>query len=373
MPDDQRPPKDYFEHMKSAHGMSDELAGWIFHNKMGGDRSKASASVSDKEANLNGTCHSQADEWKEEFRNLNSGGGNKETLQKSVLKNRKLVDTKNLQEAIRVLDARNIHADSAVRKLVGLAWQMTEDDDKKATLEQAEDSANHEMEDPAAMGKEKGVAEQGGQKNAAEQKQNSEARENSGEESKLHGNPAGSPGSDVPPVKAPEGKGDQKNADEQKGGDQLGGGNKENQPYQQMMPQQPSPDLLNAKMIDLMDPAGAGMSKIAAENAAAVQGRDQMGFMQEALNPALTKIWNDMQATRKELTANREAIEFLSTQKDASKISMKGPVGPGGNKNQEALIPGLDPTQNGTSKLQEISDDPVAKEEFKRDIEQIYL
>jgi len=298
-------------------------------------------------------------------------------MQRTILKNRKLVDQKSLQEAIRLLDAKSIHKDSAVRKLVGLAYQMTEDKDKKATLEQADESANHEMEnheDEQAMGKsEKGFEKRAGQKNANEQKKNEEARENSGDESQLHGNPKDNPGSDVPTTETPAGKGGQKNSEEQSGGDQLGGDpNKENMPYNQMMSQQASPDNINAKMIDMMDPQGGGMSKIQAENAAAVQGRDQMGFMQEAMNPALKKIWTDFQKLKTENEANKEAIKILQSQKDNSKITMRKPVAPGGNVNQEALA--LDPTVVGdTTKLEEIAKDSNELANYRRDTEQIYL
>lgn len=298
-------------------------------------------------------------------------------MSRTVLKSRKLVDCKTLQEAIRTLDAKSIHKNSAVRKLVGLAYQMTEDKDKKATLEQADDSANHEMEnheeEHGAMGKsEKGFEERGGQKNAKQQKQNSEAREESGDEG-LHGNPKGDPGSDVPTPETPAGKAGQKNVEEEPGTDQLGGDpNKENMPYSQMMPQKPSPDMLNAKIIDMMDPSQAAMSKVQAENAAGVQGREQMGFMQEAMNPVLKKIWADNQRMKRELAANKEAIEILQSQKDNSKITMRKPVAPGGNANQEALA--IDPTLLGdTTKLQEIADDPNALATFRRDTEQIYL
>ena len=287
--------------------------------------------------------------------------------QTTALKHRKLADTKTLQEAKKILDALNIGKTSAIRKLVGLDYKMTDDDDKKHTLQEADESA---------MGKdEKPYSERGGQKNAEEQKVedethgNEEARELSAGKSELHGNPSGNPGSDVPTTETPGGKGGQKNANEQKGTSQLGGeGNKENMPYYQMMEQQqPSPDLLNQKVIGLMDPAqGAGLSKVAAEQAAGGDARAQMGFLQEAMKPVLSRIWRDVQSKNEEIVHLKEAIDILKTSKETGRISLMKTTGPGGNLNQET-IPGQDPTVNESAKTIDETDF-IAKEAFQKDI-----
>lgn len=288
-----------------------------------------------------------------------------------AIKNRKLADAKTLQEATKILDANNVGKTSAIRKLVGLAYKMTDESDKKHTLQEADESF-------AAMGKdEKPYDKRGPQKNADEQKlddkTNAEARQNSGDESHLHGNPGEGTGSDVP-TPANSGRTDQQNALEEKGNSQLGGANKENMPYYQMMGQNPSPDLLNKKIIEMMDPTnGAGMSKVAAEQAAGTQARDQMGFMQEALRPVLTKIWEDRTFLMKQNHDLQEAINILKTS-NTGKISLLKSSGPGGNANKEALIPGTDPTVSESAlQLEKIAADPLAKESLQRDIMNQYI
>jgi len=286
-----------------------------------------------------------------------------------AIKNRKLADAKTLQEATKILDANNVGKTSAIRKLVGLAYKMTDDSDKKHTLQEADES----------MGKdEKPYDSRGPQKNADEQKladkTNAEARANSGDESHLHGNPGEGTGSDVP-TPANSGREEQKNALEEKGISQLGGANKENMPYYQMMGQNPSPDLLSKKIIEMMDPTnGAGMSKVAAEQAAGTQARDQMGFMQEAMRPVLEQIWKDRTFLMKENQNLREAIDILKTS-NTGKITLQKSSGPGGNaKNQEALVPGVDPTVNESAmQLEKIAADPMARETLQRDIISQYL
>ena len=195
------------------------------------------------------------------------------------------------------------------------------------------------------MGKdEKPYSERGGQKNAEEQKiddeinkKNGEARELSSADSHLHGEPSGDPGSDVPETtQLAVRRSDQENAIEEPGKSQLGGegkGNKENMPYYQMMQeQQPSPDLLNQKVIGLMDPQqGAGLSKVAAEQAAGGDARAQMGFLQEALKPVLSRIWRDVQSKNEEIVHLREAIDILKTVKESGRISLMKTNSPGGN------------------------------------------
>jgi len=134
--------------------------------------------------------------------------------------------------------------------------------------------------------------------------------------------------------------------------------------------QQPSPDLLNQKVIELMDPSGgAGLSKVAAEQAAGGQARDQMGFMQEAMKPVLTKIWNDRNFLMQQNHNLQEAIDILKTEKESGRISLMKTTGPGGNLNQESLKPGEDPTvDESANELEKIATDPMAKESFQRDI-----
>jgi len=282
-------------------------------------------------------------------------------MQTTALKNRKLVSATSLKEAEKILDAKNIGKTDAIRKLVGLAFKMTDDSDKKHTLQEADDSA---------MGKEGPAPEQSGQKNAQEQSQNSEARENSGEESQLHGNPGKGTGSDVPTPETSSEK-DQQNAKEQTGDSQLGGANKENMPLYQMMGQEPSPDMLNQKMIELMDPQnGPGLSKVAAGNQAAQQGRDQMGFLQEAMKPVLTHLDGKLRKLEADNFNLQEALNILKTSGEKGKIALMRTGGPGGNpKNQEAMLPGSDPTvEESVNQLEIIETDSLAKEDFQRDI-----
>lgn len=288
-------------------------------------------------------------------------------MQQIAIKNRKLVDAKTLQEATKILDANNIGPKSAIRKLVGLAYKMTDDSDKKHTLQEADESVS-------AMGKDEPYAERGAQKNAQNQKQsdelNKEARENSGDESHLHGNPGEGNGDDVPDPETSR-RSNQANVKEEPGKSQLGGVNAEALPYYQMLGQNPSPDLLNKKIIELMDPTnGAGLSKVAAEQQAGTAARDQMGFMQEALKPVLTKIWNDRNFLMKENSALKEAIDIMKTSKETGKISLMRTGGPGGNsKNQEALMPGKDPTVSESAlQLDTIANDPLARENLGKDI-----
>jgi hypothetical protein len=287
-------------------------------------------------------------------------------MQQTAIKNRKLADAKTLQEATKILDANNIGPKSAIRKLVGLAYKMTDDSDKKHTLQEADESV--------AMGKDEPYADRGAAKNAQNQKQsdelNKEARENSGDESHLHGNPGDGDGSDVPNPEYSR-RSDQENAKEAPGTSQLGGANKEALPYYQMLDNNPSPDLLNKKIIELMDPTnGLGLSKVAAEQQAGTAARDQMGFMQEALRPVLTKIWNDRNFLMKENAVMREPLDIIKSNKEAGKISLMKISGPGGNsKNQEALFPGQDPTvSDSVLQLEKIASDPLALEKLGRHI-----
>ena len=292
----------------------------------------------------------------------------------TALKDRKLVDTKNLQEATKILDAKNIGKTSAIRKLVGLAYKMTDDTDKKHTLQEADESA---------MGKEEPYAERGGQKNAPKQKEedeinkNEEARNLADGDSNLHGEPSGNPGSDVPESsKLAVRRSEQENAVQEPGVSQLGGegkGNKENMPYYQMM-QEPSPDMLNNKVIELMDPSGGpGLSKVAAEQAVGNDTRNQMGFMQEALKPVLSFIEGKVRKLEADNLHLREAIDILKTSKEAGRIQLMKPGGPGGNKNQEALNPGVDPTvSESANTLEDIQTDSIAKEAFQKDILELY-
>ncbi len=297
-------------------------------------------------------------------------------MQALALKNRKLADSKTLQEAAKILNAWGIPKNSAIRKLVGLAYKMTDDDDKKHTLQEADESAIGKDEKP--------YSERGGQKNADEQTEedkthgNTEARPPPEGEGELHGQPTHGTDSDVPTPEAPAGDGDaEKTADEQKGGSQLGGsGNKENMPYYQMMDQQqPSPDMLNNSVIGMMDNQnGPGMSKVAAEQAAGGQARDQMGFLQEAIRPILTRMWKD-HITEKTRNDNlQEAVKILNSSGVKGKISLQKSSGPGGNKNQEALVSGVDPSVEETvSNLETIANDPMAIDSLQRGIMNDYV
>lgn len=300
---------------------------------------------------------------------------------KSKLYGRKLADAKNWQEAKKILDVHGIK-NPATRELSGLAYRMTDEKDKKDTLEKADAAMNQEME-------EHGGDEHPGSIPAPKQKVEDETHGNKEGEinprggtegSELHGNPSGSPGSDVPtPAKTSEK--DQQNAKEQSGGDQLGGGNKENAmmgyPQQEMGNQYQVPttmptDLLNSKIIELMDPNnGNGMSQVAAKNAASNDIQGQMGMMQEALNPILKRIWDNHRVLSAQNQALKEAIDILKTGNEKGKISLIKTLGPGG-ANKEAII-NLDPTvQTNLSELSKINDDPLAKAEFQRNLSHLY-
>lgn len=172
MPNDERPPQDYWTHMKNK-GMSDELAGWIFYHKMGGSRSKASASIKEitdgflnkaiqeyhdylngnKEAYQTGywacpECHKKfpSFEDREEHKKIhethqyfNSSKPHRETMDQPD----KLCDCKTIQEAEKILEA--VKASPTTRYVVGLAFRMTDPAERKLALETAAKSIK-EME-----------------------------------------------------------------------------------------------------------------------------------------------------------------------------------------------------------------------------------
>src|SRR5690242_6759573 len=112
MPNDARPPNDYWQHMKGK-GMSDDLAGWIFWHKMNGDRAKASAAVKETDPMA---FHKMVTEAMAEYYTQHFNKSKRETIQ---MERGCLTKCKTIQEAIKVLDDAKVPADDLSRYAVG--------------------------------------------------------------------------------------------------------------------------------------------------------------------------------------------------------------------------------------------------------------
>jgi len=335
MPNDERPPQDYWSHMKGK-GMSDELVGWIFYNKMGGDRAKASAAVKEGISDIDLQAYSN-----EYQRFLNTPKDLKETMVTTPKRNT-LSECKDLKEALQLPGVKSWHP--ATRQLIQLAFQMADEKDMIRTLKEAEviakkdeDEAKKKLMETAAHGTEG-------------------SNQSSGQE--------------TPPLPASESS--TGTIKERPGTSQL----RETGVIDKMMEglDAGSQDPLNTCKIQKMS---EGMSEVDAHNACTREVQMTQGVIREALKP-WAKV---LKAKDLEIQGLKEALKIQDDkikeiQEKGSIRMTRGPGTPGGNLPRpglqetvgdgESTGPGIDNPE--LNQLEKIALEPGGIEAHRRDV-----